>query len=98
RVRGNFRPGWKRQELQKEPQPSPRKRGEGACHGSGPSTPIPPLARRARLYQERNGGNRAGSKAERSTERARPSTISSAIASPVAGALRIPQTLWPVAM
>jgi hypothetical protein len=40
---------------------------------------------------------RAGLKDERSTDRVAPSRINSAIASPVAGALRIPQTLWPVA-
>jgi len=33
----------------------------------------------------------------RSMLRATPLTINSARASPVAGALRIPQTLWPVA-
>ena len=43
------------------------------------------------------GRSRAGSKADKSMLRAAPSTISSAIASPVAGALRMPQTLWPVA-
>jgi len=43
------------------------------------------------------GGNRAGSKAARSTVALAPSTISSASASPVAGAFRIPQTLWAVA-
>jgi hypothetical protein len=42
-------------------------------------------------------GSRAGSKRRRSTLPASPSVISSAIASPVAGALRMPQTLWPVA-
>src|SRR5262245_8358652 len=36
-------------------------------------------------------------KRDRSTVRATPSTINSAIASPVAGAFRIPQTLCPVA-
>jgi hypothetical protein len=40
---------------------------------------------------------RAGSKAERSTALVVPSRIRSATASPVAGASRIPQTLWPVA-
>jgi hypothetical protein len=44
------------------------------------------------------GGRRLGSNGRRSTLCATPSTISSAIASPVAGALRIPQTLCPVAM
>ena len=43
------------------------------------------------------GGRRLGSNGCRSTVCATPSTISSAIASPVAGALRIPQTLCPVA-
>jgi 7-keto-8-aminopelargonate synthetase-like enzyme len=43
------------------------------------------------------GGRRFGSNRRRSTLCATPSTISSAIASPVAGALRIPQTLCPVA-
>ena len=40
---------------------------------------------------------RAGSNGERSMVRAFPSRTSSATASPVAGALRMPQTLWPVA-
>ena len=44
-----------------------------------------------------SGRRRAGSNGDRSTVRARPSAISSAIASPVAGAFRMPQTLWPVA-
>ena len=44
-----------------------------------------------------SGGRREGSNGDRSTERARPSAISSAIASPVAGAFRMPQTLCPVA-
>jgi hypothetical protein len=44
-----------------------------------------------------NGSRRAGSNGDRSTTLAAPSTIRSAIASPVAGALRMPQTLWPVA-
>ena len=38
-----------------------------------------------------------GSNGAKSTVRAWPSMISSAIASPVAGALSMPQTLWPVA-
>ena len=42
--------------------------------------------------------NRAGSNGDRSVLLAAPSAISSAKASPVAGALRIPHTLWPVAM
>ena len=44
-----------------------------------------------------NRRRRAGAKGERSIERAARSRISSAIASPVAGAFRMPQTLWPVA-
>ena len=43
-------------------------------------------------------GRRPGSNGARSTVLAAPSTISPAIASPVAGALRMPQTLCPVAM
>jgi hypothetical protein len=43
------------------------------------------------------GAARPGSKAVRSTDVAALFRISWAIASPVAGALRIPQTLWPVA-
>jgi hypothetical protein len=42
-------------------------------------------------------GRRAGSKGARSIVFAAPSRISSAIASAVAGAFRMPQTLWPVA-
>ena len=44
-----------------------------------------------------SGRSRVGSKGLRSVVRATPSAISSARASPVAGALRMPQTLWPVA-
>ena len=44
-----------------------------------------------------NAARRAGSKGERSTASVAPSRINSATASPVAGAFRIPQTLWPVA-
>jgi hypothetical protein len=44
-----------------------------------------------------SGWSRIGSKGVRSVLRAAPSAISSARASPVAGALRMPQTLWPVA-
>jgi hypothetical protein len=44
-----------------------------------------------------SGGNRPGANGARSTCRAPPSRISSLIASPVAGALSMPQTLWPVA-
>src|SRR5215469_14029777 len=40
---------------------------------------------------------RIGSKGVKSLIRVTPSPISSAKASPVAGALRMPQTLWPVA-
>ena len=42
-------------------------------------------------------GRRAGSNRRRSTCSVAPATISSAIASPLAGALRMPQTLCPVA-
>ena len=42
-------------------------------------------------------GKRPGLKGFKSAVWAAPSTISSAIASPVAGALRMPQTLCPVA-
>ena len=41
---------------------------------------------------------RAGSNARMSTQLAAPSTISSATAAPVAGALRMPQHEWPEAM
>jgi hypothetical protein len=44
-----------------------------------------------------SGGKRRGANGARSTCRAAPSMISSLIASPVAGALSMPQTLWPVA-
>jgi hypothetical protein len=44
-----------------------------------------------------SGLSRIGSKGVRSVLSATPSAISSARASPVAGALRMPQTLWPVA-
>jgi hypothetical protein len=44
-----------------------------------------------------SGGKRPGANGARSTRRAAPSMISSPIASPVAGALSMPQTLWPVA-
>ncbi len=44
-----------------------------------------------------SGGSRPGSKRDRSSVRPTPSMISSVIASPVAGALRMPQTPWPVA-
>jgi hypothetical protein len=44
-----------------------------------------------------SGGKRRGANGARSTRCAPPSMISSAIASPVAGALSMPQTLWPVA-
>jgi hypothetical protein len=44
-----------------------------------------------------SGGKRPGANGARSTCRAAPSMISSLIASPVAGALSMPQTLWPVA-
>jgi hypothetical protein len=40
-----------------------------------------------------SGGKRAGANGARSTRRAAPSRISSLIASPVAGALSMPQTL-----
>jgi hypothetical protein len=43
------------------------------------------------------GGKRHGANGVRSTRFAAPSRISSLIASPVTGALSIPQTLWPVA-
>jgi hypothetical protein len=44
-----------------------------------------------------SGRSRVGSKGVRSVLPATPSAISSARASPVAGALRMPHTLWPVA-
>jgi tetratricopeptide (TPR) repeat protein len=44
-----------------------------------------------------SGGSRPGAKAPRSTWRAAPSSSSSLIASPVAGAFNMPHTLWPVA-
>ncbi len=44
-----------------------------------------------------SAGSRPSSKADKSTCCAAPSVISSAMASPVAGALRMPQTLCPVA-
>jgi hypothetical protein len=55
------------------------------------------LSALVRSRVESNGATRAGSKAARSKLRAAPSKINSLTASPVAGALRIPQTLWPVA-
>jgi hypothetical protein len=45
-----------------------------------------------------SGWRRTGSKGVRSVLRATPSAISSARASPVAGALSMPQTLWRVAV
>jgi len=44
-----------------------------------------------------SGRRRPGAKGAKSTWRALPSRISSLIASPVAGAFSMPQTLWPVA-
>jgi hypothetical protein len=52
---------------------------------------------RSRRRAGSSGGKRLGAKGVRSTCRAAPSRISSLIASPVAGALSMPQTLWPVA-
>jgi uncharacterized protein len=45
-----------------------------------------------------SAGSRSGRKGDRSTFEVLPSRMSSASASPVAGALRMPQTLCPVAM
>jgi len=44
-----------------------------------------------------SGGKRPGANSARSTRCAAPSRINSLIASPVAGALSMPQTLWPAA-
>src|SRR5262245_5293972 len=55
----------------------------------------------ARHYDGRSrpcGSARCGANEERSTQCVCPSTISSAIARPLAGAFRMPQQLWPVAM
>src|SRR5918993_1143830 len=51
----------------------------------------------ARLVYVPRTRKRAGSNADRSTVLAQPSSTNSAIASPVAGAFRMPQTLCPVA-
>ena len=59
---------------------------------------LAPGAARIRSRAGSTGGIRAGLNGPRSTVRARPSTISSVTASPVAGALRMPQTLCPVAI
>lgn len=48
-------------------------------------------------YDGSSARSRIGSNGARSMLRAAPSAINSARASPVAGALRMPQTLWPVA-
>ena len=53
------------------------------------------LGKRVRTIDGSSGRNRPGSNGARSTLRARPSAISSAMASPVAGPLRMPQTLCP---
>ena len=55
------------------------------------------VAQRERSRAGSSGWSRVGSKGVRSVLRAPPSAISSAKASPVAGALRIPHTLCPVA-
>ena len=52
---------------------------------------------RSRRRAGSSGSKRPGANGARSTCRAAPSRISSLIASPVAGALSMPQTLWPVA-
>jgi len=52
---------------------------------------------RSRRRAGSSGSKRSGANGARSTCRAAPSRISSLIASPVAGALSMPQTLWPVA-
>ena len=75
---------------------SPLSTHQRAASPSTGGTPRPephPVAR----PRASNGLSRPGSKCARSTWAARPSRISSAIASPVAGALSMPQTLWPVA-
>ena len=96
---------WGQCPLSRAPTPAPYDRGEAHNRKSFPrgcsSHPVrydtgssqrPSL----RVTATRSGpraARRAGSNGERSTVRAFPSRISSAIASPVAGALRMPQTL-----
>jgi hypothetical protein len=73
------------------PMPTSQHERERLSH-----SPRPP---RCRVVENlgRPHRNRSSANGDRSTVRAFPSTITSASASPVAGALRMPQTLWPVA-
>ena len=72
---------------------STRRRAASPSTGGFPRREPHPVASRAAS----NGLSRPGSNGARSTWPARPSRISPAMASPVAGALSMPQTLWPVA-
>ena len=87
------------EEARKVGKPAPRRRGSrgNTCRVANrarrPHQSMSPPRRRAGS----SGGSRAGANGARSTWLAPPSRMSSLIASPVAGALSMPHTLWPVA-